>query len=138
MLTASSDPIRESILEKTSDGYWRGGLICIEMEWHSTEHCVSLGGGCLIILAYSLSRLWRRTFWSRSPYAVRAMAARCKLPFTLSPGLSQEDMKRTTGKTKEIEAHPLVLSRGCHERERGQEQRVSLGIESDKRRKLYV
>jgi len=43
MLTASSDPIRESILEKTSGGYWRGGLIRIEREWHSTEHCVSLG-----------------------------------------------------------------------------------------------
>jgi len=45
---------------------------------------------CLIILAFSLSRLWRRTFYPFFPSAVRAVAARCKLPFALRPGLSQE------------------------------------------------
>jgi len=35
------------------------------------------------------------------PSAVRAMAARCKLPFALRPGLSQEDMIRTKEITPE-------------------------------------
>ena len=33
--------------------------------------------------------------------AVRAVAARCKRPFALRPGLSQEDVNRTKGITKE-------------------------------------
>jgi len=33
--------------------------------------------------------------------AVRAVAARCKLPFALRPGLSQEDMMRTKKITRE-------------------------------------
>ena len=45
---------------------------------------------CLIILAFDLSRSWRRTFCPVSLSAVRAVAARCKLPFALRPGLSQE------------------------------------------------
>ena len=34
----------------------------------------------LIVLAFSLSRLWRRTFYPFFPSTVRAVAARCKLP----------------------------------------------------------
>jgi len=36
---------------------------------------------CLIILAFDLSRSWRRTFCPVFPSAVRAVAAHCKLPF---------------------------------------------------------
>ena len=70
--------------------------------------------------------------------AVRAAAARCKLPFALCPGLSQEDGKGELA-TKEItkekkpsererqkkgtkEKRSLVLVCGCHERRRRQEQ----------------
>jgi len=35
--------------------------------------------------------------------AVRTVAARCKLPIALRPGLSQEDMIRTKEMTKEKE-----------------------------------
>jgi len=45
---------------------------------------------CLFILAFDLYRSWRRTFCPVSLSAVRAVAARCKLPFALRPGLSQE------------------------------------------------
>ena len=45
---------------------------------------------CLFILAFDLYRSWRRTFCPVFLFAVRAAAARCKLPFTLRPGLSQE------------------------------------------------
>ena len=45
----------------------------------------------LIVLAFSLSTLWRRTFYPFFPSTVRAVAARCKLPFALRPGLSRED-----------------------------------------------
>jgi len=48
---------------------------------------------CLIILAFDLSRSWRRTFCPIFLSAVRAVAARCKLPFALHPGLSQERVK---------------------------------------------
>ena len=83
---------------------------------------------CLFVLAF---RLWRCTF-DQFQSAVRAMAARCKLPFALRPGLSQEDMKRTKRKTKErtreIETRPLALFRRCHERGRGEKQRLFLTI----------
>ena len=59
---------------------------------------------CLIILACSLSRLWRRTFYPFFPSSVRAVAARCTLPFALRPCPSQEDVMRTKGITKEREA----------------------------------
>ena len=55
---------------------------------------------CLIILAFSLSRLWWRTFYPLFPPAVRAVAVCCKLPIALRPGLSQE-VKRTKEITKE-------------------------------------
>jgi len=48
---------------------------------------------CLVILAFSPSRLWRRTFSPFFPSAVRAVAARCKLPFALRPGLPREDIE---------------------------------------------
>jgi len=68
--------------------------------------------------------------------AVRAVAARCKLPFALRPGLSQEDVIRTKETTKERRASvkdkgkderkalytPLNRSRGRHEVGRGEEQ----------------
>jgi len=40
---------------------------------------------CLIILAFSLSRLWQRTFYPLFPSAVRTVAARCKFPFFPPP-----------------------------------------------------
>jgi len=64
----------------------------------------------------------------------RAVAARCKLPFVLRPGLSHEDEMRTKEipmekspneserqkkETKERAARLLVLVCGCHERGRG-------------------
>jgi len=39
--------------------------------------------------------------FDRFPAAVRAMAARCKLPFAIRPGLSQEDRRRPKEMTKE-------------------------------------
>jgi len=45
---------------------------------------------CFFILAFDLYRSWRRTFCPVFLSAVRAVAARCKLPFALRPGLSQE------------------------------------------------
>jgi len=62
--------------------------------------------------------------------AVRALAARCKLPFALRPGLSHEDVMRTKGITKERKAsvavegktkerHRLHHSCGRHEVGRG-------------------
>jgi len=42
---------------------------------------------CLIVLAFGLYRSWRRKF---CPVFLSAVAARCKLPFALRPGLSQE------------------------------------------------
>jgi len=60
---------------------------------------------CLFILAFDLCRLWRRTFCPVFPSAVRAVAARCKLPFALRPGLSREDLG-TKEMTKEIVAGP--------------------------------
>jgi len=44
------------------------------------------GSFCLIILAYDLSRSWRRTFCPVFLSAVRAVAARCKLPLCPPPG----------------------------------------------------
>jgi len=40
-------------------------------------------------------------FFDHFPTAVRAMAARCKLSFTIRPGLSQEDRRRPKEMTKE-------------------------------------
>jgi len=47
------------------------------------------------------SRSWRDYVQSFIPSAVRAVAARCKFPFALRPGLSQEDVVRTKEVTKE-------------------------------------
>jgi len=44
---------------------------------------------------------WRRTFYPFFASAVRVLAAHCKLPYTLHPGLSQEDKIRTKEVTKE-------------------------------------
>jgi len=57
---------------------------------------------CLSILACDLYRSWRRTFYPIILSAVRAVAARCKLPFALRPGLSEEDEVRTKENTKGI------------------------------------
>ena len=60
---------------------------------------------CLIALAFSLSRLWRRTFYPFLPSALRAVAARCKLPFAIRPGLSRE--RRERGEERRAEAKEL-------------------------------
>jgi len=54
----------------------------------------------LIMLAYSLSRLWRRTFY---PYPVCCPrgGGTLQAPLCLLPGLSQEDVVRTEEITKE-------------------------------------
>ena len=55
----------------------------------------------LITLAYSLSRLWRRKFCLFFPVRrPRAVAARCKLPFAVRPGLSREDEGNHKGNEK--------------------------------------
>jgi hypothetical protein len=56
------------------------------------------------------------------PSAVRAMAARCKLPFALHPGLSREDEMRTKEITQERKKRknkrtrdpPLIIFCGFH------------------------
>jgi hypothetical protein len=53
------------------------------------------------------------------PVAVRAVAARCKLPFAIRPGLSQE---RTNEMTNERRKTFSVLFRRCHKGRRGKEQ----------------
>jgi hypothetical protein len=53
--------------------------------------------------------------------AVRAVAARCKLPFALRPGLSRECRERTEEMTKR--ACLLPFFRGRHEEGRGEKQR---------------
>jgi len=67
---------------------------------------------CLFILAYTLSR---RTFLSRFPVRCPREAARCKLPFSLRPGLSQGDMMRTKepakGKSPNKERTKEIVSR---------------------------
>jgi len=65
--------------------------------------------------------------------ALRSKAARCKLPFVLRPGLSQEDMKRAKEKTKERTKEnetrpPLILFRGRHGGWRGEKQRLFLTL----------
>ena len=58
---------------------------------------------CLIILAFSLARLWRRTFYPFSPSAVRPVAARCKLPFCSPPRPVPEESRCAPKRiTKEI------------------------------------
>jgi len=44
--------------------------------------------------------------------AIRAVAARCKLPFSLRPGLSQDDVRRN----KEIERRASVKDKGKDKR----------------------
>ena len=67
--------------------------------------------------------------------AVRTVAARCKLPFALRPGLSKEDIRQTKETTKEktkrdkqrkSASSSLLIFRGPHEVRRGQEQWKSL------------
>jgi len=59
-----------------------------------------------LLIHYSRAtyQIMARLFTVRFLSAVRAMAARCKRPFALRPGLSQEDVKRTKGITKERRA----------------------------------
>jgi len=82
----------------------------------------------LIILAYNLSRSWRRTFCPVFLSAVRAVTARCKLPLCPPPGPPEKLLR-----TKEIDEGkdrrkplpiPLLLPRRCHEGWGGQEQRL--------------
>jgi hypothetical protein len=56
------------------------------------------------------------------PAAVRAMAARCKLPFAIRPGLTQEDRRRTNEITNEMRKTFSLFFRGCHKGGRGEEQ----------------
>jgi len=53
---------------------------------------------CLIILAYDLSRSWRRTFCPVFLSAVRAVTARCKLPLCPPPSPPERLLR-----TKEID-----------------------------------
>jgi len=48
---------------------------------------------CLIILAFDLCRSWRRAFCPVFLSAVRAVAARCKLPFALRPACPRESRR---------------------------------------------
>jgi len=65
---------------------------------------------CLIILAFDLGRSWRRTFCPVFLSAVRTVAARCKHPIALRPGLSQEkvdaskeiDKEKSTRKARSV------------------------------------
>jgi hypothetical protein len=59
--------------------------------------------------------------------AVRAMAARCKLPFALRPDLSQAS-KRAPRRLQRKDKGPqiLLLFRGRYEGGRGEEQRLFL------------
>jgi len=81
------------------------------------------------MLAFDLCRSWRRTFCPVFLSAVRAVAARCKLPFALLPGLSQEiegaHQRNYKGKRQRKSGHPLLLVCRCHGGGRGQEQRSS-------------
>ena len=73
---------------------------------------------CLFIPACDLYRSWRRAFCPIILSAVRAVAAHCKLPFALRPGLSRKGVKIneettpeiTKEKTKETRTHPHPYS----------------------------
>ena len=70
--------------------------------------------------------------FDRFPAAVHAMAARCKLSFTIRPGLSREDRRRSREMTNERQEGSTfsLLFRGCHKGGRGAEQRfLDLGAQ---------
>jgi len=79
-----------------SDGAVAGSSKRLPSRFYLLKTCHRLTGQnlefffCLIILAIDLYRSWRRTFCPVFLSAVRAVAARCKLPSALRPGLSQE------------------------------------------------
>jgi len=91
--------------------------------WRLFVFCVFF---CLFILAGNLHRSWQHIFYPIFWSAVCMVAARCKLPFALRPGLSHDDKVRTKEATKESNKrksdHPLILIRRCHEGGRGQQQ----------------
>jgi len=86
---------------------------------------------CFSVYSYSHSACtdYGGVHFDRFPSAACVMAARCKLSFAFRPGLSQGDMKRTKGRRKKERkkySPTLVLFRGCHERGRGEKQRLFL------------
>jgi len=67
----------------------------------SVSHHDTPSGAPLFIYSILACDLGRGTHCPVFPSAVRAQVARCKLPFALRPGLSQEDMIRNREITKE-------------------------------------
>jgi len=79
----------------------------------------------LIILAFSLSRLWRRTFCPFFPSAVRVVAARCKFPFCPPPRPDLE--AASTSRPPGLPISKLIRKQMANERlERATKRKVFL------------
>jgi len=78
---------------------------------------------CLFIPAYSLSRLWRRIFCPGCPHTGGTLQAPVCPPPRPIPRKRKAHQRNYKRKHKGKRDPPLILSNGCHETRRGEEQR---------------